>query len=60
MSSLKINDKIIFLSGFNAWPSQTATVPYAYGESNLRHYTVTDAAVTLLATLGVVSTVLIF
>jgi formate--tetrahydrofolate ligase len=34
---------MIFLSGFNAWPNQTATVPFAYGESNLRHYVVTEA-----------------
>ena len=60
LSSLKFGDKMIFLSGFNAWPNQTATEPFAYGESNLRHYVVTEAAITLMATLGVVSTILIF
>ena len=51
LMSLKLMDTITYLSGFNIWPSEAAASANraAMGESNIRHYTLTDSAVSLVA-----------
>ena len=60
LSTLKLSDKVTYLSGFNVWPTTLAQNPLAYGESNLRHYTVTDAALVLISTMAAACTISIF
>lgn len=56
LSSLKIGDGITYLSGFNVWVNLQNPTPIASGESNIRHYIVTDSAYTMLSVLATAAT----
>lgn len=57
LSTLKIGSNVMYMSGFNLWPTGIATSLQYYGDSGIKNYTVVDSAVGLVLS-GVAAAVL--